>query len=200
MEFYPLAGDPKMLSDFMVKTNGCIIPMSTDLLREYPQNLSMIQDIIHSCWGACVDEDPLAEVMGSTYVSTSGDNIDKNSSNEGYRNHDREEDDDNDGNDNDNYDNHNTDNNDNSNNNINIDNDKNDNNNNNNNDDNNDNNNTSSVNMKNFKNEKLSPFVPDAIISNPVTYGHIHCAEALGTYNDICTCIIYVRLCTYEIF
>lgn len=24
------------------------------------------------------------------------------------------------------------------------------------------------------------PFVADAIISNPVTYAHIHCAEALG--------------------
>jgi hypothetical protein len=24
------------------------------------------------------------------------------------------------------------------------------------------------------------PFICDAIISNPVTYGHIHCAEALG--------------------
>jgi UDP:flavonoid glycosyltransferase YjiC (YdhE family) len=26
----------------------------------------------------------------------------------------------------------------------------------------------------------LRTFVPDAIISNPVTYAHIHCAEALG--------------------
>ena len=25
-----------------------------------------------------------------------------------------------------------------------------------------------------------TPFVADAIISNPVSYGHIHCAEALG--------------------
>jgi sterol 3beta-glucosyltransferase len=24
------------------------------------------------------------------------------------------------------------------------------------------------------------PFIADAIISNPVTYGHVHCAEALG--------------------
>jgi hypothetical protein len=27
---------------------------------------------------------------------------------------------------------------------------------------------------------ELPPFLPDAIISNPVTYGHLHCAEALG--------------------
>ena len=34
LEFYPLAGDPHLLSDFMVKTNGCLIPTTADLLRE----------------------------------------------------------------------------------------------------------------------------------------------------------------------
>ncbi len=28
--------------------------------------------------------------------------------------------------------------------------------------------------------KNIRPFIADSIISNPVTYGHIHCAEALG--------------------
>jgi hypothetical protein len=34
LEFYPLAGDPHVLSEFMVKTGGCLIPTSTELLKE----------------------------------------------------------------------------------------------------------------------------------------------------------------------
>lgn len=34
LEFYPLGGDPQKLSEFMVRTHGCIIPTSTDLLLE----------------------------------------------------------------------------------------------------------------------------------------------------------------------
>jgi sterol 3beta-glucosyltransferase len=30
------------------------------------------------------------------------------------------------------------------------------------------------------KDPEEKPFLPDSIISNPVTYAHIHCAEALG--------------------
>ena len=41
LEFYPLAGDPHLLSDFMVKTNGFLIPTTTDLIRE----VKMIQNI-----------------------------------------------------------------------------------------------------------------------------------------------------------
>jgi hypothetical protein len=68
--------------------------MTTELLLEIPKYHSMVVDIIHSCWDACVKIDP--EMISE---------IDNNSN---------------------------------------------------------------------------LPFIADAIISNPVTYGHIHCAEALG--------------------
>jgi hypothetical protein len=88
LEFYPLGGDPEKLSEFMVRTHGCLIPSFSDLVHEIPKNIAMLTEIIHSCWGACVGVD--------------------------------------------------------------------------------------------IKNAYDSSFIADAIISNPVTYGHIHCAEALG--------------------
>jgi hypothetical protein len=39
---------------------------------------------------------------------------------------------------------------------------------------------TSSSNLCCSLHPNPSPFIADSIISNPVTYGHIHCAEALG--------------------
>jgi hypothetical protein len=88
LEYYPLAGDPHRLSEFMVRTHGNIIPSMSDLIHEVPKNLAMVGEIINSCWGACVSSDP--------------------------------------------------------------------------------------------EDSESRPFIADAIISNPVTYGHIHCAEALG--------------------
>lgn len=87
LEYYPLAGDPHRLSEFMVRTHGNIIPSMSDLIHEVPKNLAMVAEIINSCWNACVSTDP---------------------------------------------------------------------------------------------DSSTKPFIADAIISNPVTYGHIHCAEALG--------------------
>ena len=92
LEFYPLAGDPVKLSEFMVKTHGCIVPTDPAVLQDVPQNILMLNDILNSCWGACVEADPTSTEDGSP----------------------------------------------------------------------------------------PRKFMADAIISNPVTYGHIHCAEALG--------------------
>eukprot|EP01038_Epipyxis_sp_PR26KG_P011029 gene11029-14810_t len=86
IEFFPLAGDPVKLSEFMVKTQGSVMNFSSELLLEIPKYHAMIVDILNSTWDACISpSDPSSR-----------------------------------------------------------------------------------------------SFVADAIISNPVTYGHIHCAEALG--------------------
>lgn len=90
LEYYPLAGDPKKLSSYMVKTGGRLLP---DLLneserRDLPEKMQMLRDITRSTWPACTAPDP----------------------------EDRDQ----------------------------------------------------------------KAFLADAIISNPVTYGHIHCAEALS--------------------
>lgn len=92
LEFYPLAGDPQQLSDFMVRSQGCVVPLSAEFLREIPQHLVLLNEIVESCWDACIMPDPLAE--GS--------------------------------------------------------------------------------------NQPIAPFCAQAIIANPVAYGHTHCAEALN--------------------
>lgn len=76
LEFFPLAGDPVKLSEFMVKTHGNIIPTSSEVIKQVigspsciddifkvPENLKMLNDIINSTWSACVEIDPLASVQ-----------------------------------------------------------------------------------------------------------------------------------------
>eukprot|EP01034_Spumella_vulgaris_P030699 gene30699-37953_t len=89
LEYYPLAGDPRKLSEFMVKTGGRLMPdlRSEDERKDIPEKMQMLKEITFSCFPACTAPDP----------------------------EDKEE----------------------------------------------------------------RPFLADAIISNPVSYGHIHCAEAL---------------------
>jgi len=113
LEYYPLAGDPHALSSFMVKTQGRIFYPSSDTLKEGPSHISMVSDIIHSCWEACYMPDPENEGNVASAASVSS---------------------------------------------------------------------ASAANDKDMPSTPLvvSAFLPDAIISNPVTYGHIHCAEALG--------------------
>jgi hypothetical protein len=89
LEYYPLAGDPKKLSEYMVKTSGRLLPdlLNSEERKELPEKMKMLEEIIFSCYPACTSPDP-------------GDADSK-------------------------------------------------------------------------------PFLAEAIISNPVSYGHIHCAEAL---------------------
>jgi len=92
--FYPLGGDPVMLSGFMVKTGGKLMPNLLDLdeikdhAEDIPIKLQMLEEICVSTWPACTAPDP--------------------------------------------------------------------------------------------EDPDQTPFVAESIISNPVTYGHTHCAEALG--------------------
>lgn len=95
LDFYPLAGDPVKLSEFMVRSKGVLIPTTPALMREVPKNFNMTVQIMRSCWSACVH----ASERGSGGQTEPDDD---------------------------------------------------------------------------------RSFCANAIISNPVSYGHIHCAEALG--------------------
>ena len=90
LEYYPLAGDPRKLSEYMVKTGGRLIPdlLSKEERMDLPEKMKMLKEICFSCEPACTAPDP----------------------------EDREQ----------------------------------------------------------------TPFIAEAIISNPVSYGHIHCAQALS--------------------
>lgn len=59
LEFYPLAGDPKKLSSYMVKTGGRLLPdlLKEDERRELPEKMQMLRDIMYSTWPACTAED-----------------------------------------------------------------------------------------------------------------------------------------------
>ena len=59
LEFYPLAGDPHELMEYMVKTGGRIIPTRLDqLVGDVPKKRAMIAEILASTWGACTEADP----------------------------------------------------------------------------------------------------------------------------------------------
>ncbi|TYZ59244.1 hypothetical protein PybrP1_007885 [[Pythium] brassicae (nom. inval.)] len=59
IEFYPLGGDPKVLSAYMVKTGGKIAPLNPKvLLQDVPRNVRMIKDICYSTWPAATAPDP----------------------------------------------------------------------------------------------------------------------------------------------
>ncbi|KAH9159772.1 hypothetical protein LEN26_002174 [Aphanomyces euteiches] len=59
LEFYPLGGDPKELSAYMVKTRGHIIPLDYEVLtKDVPKNVQMINEILRSTWPAVSAPDP----------------------------------------------------------------------------------------------------------------------------------------------
>lgn len=97
IDFYPLSGDPRVMSSWMVQSHGRLLPSFTnpkefrkEMTQAIPEKTKMINDIMESTWPACTDQ--LSEEIAAN----------------------------------------------------------------------------------------ATPFVAHAIISNPVTYGHFHCANALN--------------------
>ncbi|KAG6945739.1 hypothetical protein JG688_00016408 [Phytophthora aleatoria] len=59
IEFYPLAGDPKVLSAYMVRTGGHLIHLNLEAIqKDIPRNMQMIEEILHSTWPATSSADP----------------------------------------------------------------------------------------------------------------------------------------------
>eukprot|EP01012_Entosiphon_sulcatum_P056353 TRINITY_DN799_c0_g2_i1.p1 TRINITY_DN799_c0_g2~~TRINITY_DN799_c0_g2_i1.p1 ORF type:complete len:755 (-),score=68.58 TRINITY_DN799_c0_g2_i1:2-2266(-) len=54
LEFYPIAGDPKELMEYMVRTEGCVLPHTLAELREdVPAKRRTMSEIIESTYLAC---------------------------------------------------------------------------------------------------------------------------------------------------
>jgi UDP:flavonoid glycosyltransferase YjiC (YdhE family) len=59
LEFYPLAGEPKELIAYMVKTGGKLLPTKLgQILEDVPKKRRMLREIIESTWGACTEPAP----------------------------------------------------------------------------------------------------------------------------------------------
>jgi len=55
LEFYPLGGDPKVLSEFVVKHGGILPGLD---LSEVAEQRRQMRDILYSTWPACSEPDP----------------------------------------------------------------------------------------------------------------------------------------------
>ena len=54
LEFYPLGGDPKVLSEYIVKNRGIIPSSAKDAVTNYHQ----VEDVVMSTYDACISPDP----------------------------------------------------------------------------------------------------------------------------------------------
>jgi len=57
LEFWPLAGDPRKLSAYMVETGGRLLPLSVEEVKAVPEKQQMLEDIMRSCLPACIAND-----------------------------------------------------------------------------------------------------------------------------------------------
>src|SRR5262249_61576344 len=57
LEFYPLAGDPHELMEYMVKTRGRVVPR-LDQMGDVQKKRALIAEILASTWRACTEADP----------------------------------------------------------------------------------------------------------------------------------------------
>src|SRR5262249_37020092 len=59
IEFFPLAGDPRELMEYMVMTGGHLIPHDLQQLREQvPRKRKTMPEILPPTWAACTEPDP----------------------------------------------------------------------------------------------------------------------------------------------
>jgi sterol 3beta-glucosyltransferase len=59
LEFYPLAGNPHEMMEYIVKTGGSIVPTHLNQIWEdVPKKRAMIAEILASTWRACTEGDP----------------------------------------------------------------------------------------------------------------------------------------------
>ncbi|KAJ3189580.1 hypothetical protein HK101_008894 [Irineochytrium annulatum] len=58
LEFYPLAGDPNELMAYMVKNPGLLPGLASIQAGDIAKKRKMIEEILESCYKACVDPDP----------------------------------------------------------------------------------------------------------------------------------------------
>jgi UDP:flavonoid glycosyltransferase YjiC (YdhE family) len=59
LEFFPLAGDPHELMDYMVRTGGRLVPIRIDqLIEDVPRKRTVVGEILASTWRACTEPDP----------------------------------------------------------------------------------------------------------------------------------------------
>lgn len=65
LEYYPLAGDPRKLSEYMVKTGGRLMPdlLNKEERQQLPEKMTMLKDICFSCYPACTSPDPMDPMM-----------------------------------------------------------------------------------------------------------------------------------------
>ena len=59
LEFYPLAGDPRELVEYMIRTGGRLVPTRLDhIVEDVPRKRAVIGEILESTWRACTEQDP----------------------------------------------------------------------------------------------------------------------------------------------